>query len=242
MGTDVNIVIKRDCVMRRYENLQYGDETVIRKSLDALADKTTSVEAYRSAFEVLGVELGRVLAKKVGDVRAEETMLVCASEDADWLAKGVENGFGKGELHVSIYWNTRNVVYQSDNGETVEISPIVKAYEEPIANCRLLVIVKSIISSSCVVKTQLTRLIDRVHPQMIVIMAPVMYKDAQPNLLKEFPEEISNKFLFLQFAVDEDRQGSEVIPGVGGMVYPRLGLGDINKKNQYIPQMVRMRM
>lgn len=228
--------------MRRYENLQYGDETVIRKSLDALADKTTSVEAYRSAFEVLGVELGRVLAKKVGDVRAEEIMLVCASEDADWLAKGVENGFGKGELHVSIYWNTRNVVYQSDNGETVEISPIVKAYEEPIANCRLLVIVKSIISSSCVVKTQLTRLIDRVHPQMIVIMAPVMYKDAQPNLLKEFPEEISNKFLFLQFAVDEDRQGSEVIPGVGGMVYPRLGLGDINKKNQYIPQMVRMRM
>ena len=228
--------------MRRYENLQYGDETVIRKSLDALADKTTSVEAYRSAFEVLGVELGRVLAKKVGDVRAEETMLVCASEDADWLAKGVENGFGKGELHVSIYWNTRNVVYQSDNGETVEISPIVKAYEETIANCRLLVIVKSIISSSCVVKTQLTRLIDRVHPQMIVIMAPVMYKDAQPNLLKEFPEEISNKFLFLQFAVDEDRQGSEVIPGVGGMVYPRLGLGDINKKNQYIPQMVRMRM
>lgn len=228
--------------MRRYENLQYGDEKVIRKSLDALADKTTGVEAYRNAFETLGVELGRILAQKVGDVLAKETMLVCASEDADWLAKGVENGFGKGELPVSIYWSTRNTVYQSENGEKIEISPIVKAYEEPIAKCRLLVIVKSIISSSCVVKTQLTRLIDRIHPEMIVIMAPVMYKDAQPNLLKEFPEEISNKFHFLQFAVDEDRQGNEVIPGIGGMVYPRLGLGDINKKNQYIPHMVRMRM
>ena len=228
--------------MRRYENLQYGDEKVIRKSLDALADKTTGVEAYRNAFETLGVELGRILAQKVGDVLAKETMLVCASEDADWLAKGVENGFGKGELPVSIYWSTRNTVYQSENGEKIEISPIIKAYEEPIAKCRLLVIVKSIISSSCVVKTQLTRLIDRIHPEMIVIMAPVMYKDAQPNLLKEFPEEISNKFHFLQFAVDEDRQGNEVIPGIGGMVYPRLGLGDINKKNQYIPQMVRMRM
>ena len=228
--------------MRRYENLQYGDEKVIRKSLDALADKTTGVEAYRNAFEMLGVELGRVLAQKTGDVPAEETMLVCASEDADWLAKGVENGFGKGELPVSVYWNTRNTVYQSENGEKIEISPIVKAYEEPIAKCRLLIIVKSIISSSCVVKTQLTRLIDRVHPEIIAIMAPVMYKDAQPNLLKEFPEEISNKFRFLQFAVDEDRQGNEVIPGIGGMVYPRLGLGDINKKNQYIPQMVRMRM
>lgn len=228
--------------MRRYENLQYGDEKVIRKSLDALADKTTGVEAYRNAFETLGVELGHVLALKVGDLPAEEIMLVCASEDADWLAKGVENGLGKGQLPVSVYWSTRNTVYRSENGEKIEISPIVKAYEEPIEKCRLLVIVKSIISSSCVVKTQLTRLIDRVHPETIIIMAPVMYKDAQPNLLKEFPEEISNKFSFLQFAVDDDRQGSEVIPGIGGMVYPRLGLGDIDKKNQYIPFMVKMRM
>lgn len=228
--------------MRRYENLQYGDEKVIRNSLDVLADKTTSVEAYRNAFETLGVELGHALAQQVCDVPAEEIMLVCASEDADWLAKGVENGLGKGKLPVSVYWSTRNTVYQSENGEKIEISPIVKAYEEPITKCRLLVIVKSIISSSCVVKTQLTRLIDRVHPERIVIMAPVIYKDAQPNLLKEFPEEISNKFYFLQFAVDEDRQGNEVIPGIGGMVYPRLGLGDQDKKNQYIPQMVRMRM
>lgn len=228
--------------MRRYENLQYGDEKVIRNSLDVLADKTTSVEAYRNAFETLGVELGHALAQQVSDVPAEEIMLVCASEDADWLAKGVENGLGKGELPMSVYWSTRNTVYQSENGEKIEISPIVKAYEEPITKCRLLVIVKSIISSSCVVKTQLTRLIDRVHPERIVIMAPVIYKDAQPNLLKEFPEEISNKFYFLQFAVDEDRQGNEVIPGIGGMVYPRLGLGDQDKKNQYIPQMVRMRM
>lgn len=228
--------------MRRYENLQYGNEDLIRKSLDTLADKTTGIEAYRNAFETLGMELGHALNNKIGDVPAEETMLVCASEDADWLAKGVENnGLGKGRLPISVYWSTRNTVYQSEDGERIEISPIIKAYEEPIEKCRLLIIVKSIISSSCVVKTQLTRLIDRIHPEMIVIMAPVMYKDAKPNLLKEFPEEISSKFLFLQFAVDEDRQGSEVIPGIGGMVYPRLGLGDINKKNQYIPQMVRMR-
>lgn len=224
--------------MIRYENLQYGDDELIRKSLDALADKATGVEAYRNAFETLGI----ILAREVGDVPAEETMLVCASEDADWLAKGVENGLGKGKLPISVYWNTRNTVYESENGEKIDISPIIKAYEEPIAKCRLLLVVKSIISFSCVVRTQLTRLIDRVHPEMIVIMAPVMYKDAQPNLLKEFPKEISGKFHFLQFAVDEERQGGEVIPGIEGMVYPRLGLGDLDKKNRYIPQMVRMRM
>lgn len=154
--------------MRRYENLQYGDEKVIRNSLDVLADKTTSVEAYRNAFETLGVELGHALAQQVSDVPAKEIMLVCASEDADWLAKGVENGLGKGELPMSVYWSTRNTVYQSENGEKIEISPIVKAYEEPITKCRLLVIVKSIISSLRVVKTQLTRLIDCVHPRELL--------------------------------------------------------------------------
>ena len=124
----------------------------------------------------------------------------------------------------------------------MEISPIVKAYEDPIKKCRLLVIVKSIIGSSCVVKTQLTRLIDRVHPEKIAIIAPVMYKDGKPNLEKEFPEEISKKFCFLTFAVDDERKDNEVIPGVGGMVYSRLGLGNIETKNQYIPKMVKERM
>ena len=125
--------------MRRYENLQYGNETLIRESLNTLADKTTGVEAYRNAFETLGKELGKTLAQKVGNVPAEETMLVCASEDADWLGKGVETGFDKGKLPVSVYWNTRDTIYESDKGEKVEISPIVKAYEEPIEKCRLLV-------------------------------------------------------------------------------------------------------
>lgn len=228
--------------MRKYENLQYGNKDVIRRSLDTLVDKNSNTDAYRDAFETLGKELGRVLAQKVSDVPAKEIMLVCASEDADWLANGVENGLNKGKLPVSVYWSIRNTVYQSENGEKIEISPIVKAYEEPIENCRWLIIVKSIISSSCVVKTQLTRLINRIKPEMIAIIAPVMYKDAQPNLLNEFPEEISKKFYFLQFAVDDERQNNEVIPGIGGMVYSRLGLGDINKKNQYIPNMVKKRI
>lgn len=53
VGIDINVVIKSNRVMRRYENLQYGDAKAIRKSLDTLADKTTGVEAYRSAFEML---------------------------------------------------------------------------------------------------------------------------------------------------------------------------------------------
>lgn len=229
--------------MRRFKNLQNADEQLVRCMLDKLADKSTGVDDYRDAFNKLGVELGKVLASEIDGISSEEIMLVCASEDADWLAAGVESGIGKGDLKKSVYWSTRETVYKDENGGTLEISPIVKAYEEPIENCRLLVVVKSIISSSCVVKTQLTRLIGKINPERIVIMAPVMYKDGVPNLMSEFPESVNSKFEFLAFAIDEDRlENGEVVPGIGGMVYPRLGLGDIAAKNSYIPETVMRRL
>lgn len=228
--------------MRKYQDSQYEKPGLIRDSLEVLANKTTNEKEYRSAFETLGKELGKILARTMGDIPTTEIMLVCASEDADWLAKGVEAGFNRGKLPISVYWSTRLTIYESEEGEKVEISPIVKAYEEQIDKCRLLVIVKSIISSSCVVKTQLTRLIDHVNPEIIAIMAPVMYITSKDNLKKAFPEDISKKFQFLTFAVDDQQEGSEIIPGVGGMVYQRLGLGDINLKNKYIPDMVKARM
>jgi uracil phosphoribosyltransferase len=228
--------------MRTFENLQYGDEGVIKASLEALTDKTTGVENYRKAFRILGEELGKILAREYKVIPAAQIMLVCASEDADWLATGVELGFGKGELKKSVYWSTREVVHINEDGSMVEISPIEKAYEEPISDCQLLVIVKSIISTSCVVKTQLTRLIGKINPRQIAILAPVMYKDGIPNLMREFPKEINCKFHFVTFAIDDERQGCEVIPGIGGMVYSRLGLVDIGTKNHYIPEMVLRKM
>lgn len=224
--------------MRTYSNLKYGDEKTIKTSLGLLINKETSVVEYRKAFYTLGMELGKVLSFTYKDIPASLTMLVCANEDADWLAMGVESGYNKGVLRKSVYWTTREVIYDNKEDLKVEITPIKKAFEEPIEKCELLLIVKSIISTSCVVKTQLTRLIGKIHPERIAILAPVIYKDGVPNLLKEFPEDISCKFHFIYFAMDDERINAEVIPGIGGMVYSRLGLGDINEKNSYIPKMV----
>lgn len=224
--------------MRTYKNLNIGNREIILSSLKALADYSTNVEDYRNAFLSLGIELGKVLAEKYNDIPPTQIMLGCASEDADWLGTGVECGFNKGKLKKSIYWNSRETVFEDSTGHKTEIAPIEKAFEEQMDNCQLLIIVKSIISSSCVVKTQLTRLIGHLCPTQIAIAAPVMYRDGEPNLRKEFPDEISRKFQFFTFAIDDERKGSEVVPGIGGMVYPRLGLGDINEKNSYIPSVV----
>ena len=69
----------------------------------------------------------------------------------------------------------------------VELSPIVKSYIDPDAfSCDTMIIVKSIISTSCVVKTQINYLVDKTNPERIIIVAPVMYKDAKSNLKQNF--------------------------------------------------------
>lgn len=71
-----------------------------------------------------------------------------------------------------------------------------------------------------------------------------MYKDASNNLHREFPSEISSKFKFVYFAIDDEiNENNEIIPEIGGMVYPRLGLGnDEHEKNSYIPNIIKTRI
>ena len=62
--------------MRRFENLPNVDEKLVRCMLDKLADKSTGVDDYRDAFCKLGVELGKVLASEIEEIRPDEIMLV----------------------------------------------------------------------------------------------------------------------------------------------------------------------
>lgn len=203
-----------------------------------LSDPHTNVENYRNTFYKLGKILGQAFNSETNNL-AGRTMVACASEDADWLVSGVLEQLPDNPS-MAVFWNER-VKLSNDN--SIEISPIIKAYIEPIAECDTLVLVKSIISTSCVVKTQLTRLVNEINPSRIFILSPVMYKDARKSLEKEFPGPIVSKFYFITLAVDDRRDPSgNVLPGIGGMVYPRLGLGDFLEKNNYIPELVKRRM
>jgi len=187
----------------------------------------------------LGKALGTSLNQHTNN-NYGETMLACASEDADWLARGVLESLSQKQVSLAVFWNERITLDEINN---VEYSPIIKSYIEPIEGCQTLILVKSIISTSCVVKTQLTRLVNTIKPHDIYIVSPVMYKDASSRLEKEFPISISKKFHFFTFAIDtiKDIQG-HVLPGVGGMVYPKLGLGDSHEKNKYVPNLVKERV
>lgn len=224
--------------MRIYKNISYKTDKGTIHLMQALSKPQISVEEYRQTFYELGKALGLLLNSKTGG-NYGNTMLACASEDTDWLAHGVLDSISCENLSLSVFWNER--IKLNDKG--LEYSPIIKSYSEPIENCKTLIMVKSIISTSCVVKTQLTRMLDELKPQDIYIVAPVMYKDSQKSLENEFPLSISKKFNYVTFAVDTVKDSlNRIIPGVGGMVYPKLGLGDIHEKNKYIPQLVKERI
>ena len=225
--------------MRIYKNITYNSDLPTIQALQALSKPGISVGDYKNAFYQIGSALGDLLNKKM-DNNYGNTMLACASEDADWLASGVLDSISQKDVSLAVFWNERVTLSQKTK---LEYSPIIKSYIEPIENCKTLILVKSIISTSCVVKFQLLHLINKINPEKILILAPVMYKNAQVGLIREFPDSINSKFQFLTFAIDTERSLSgEVIPGVGGMVYPKLGLGDIHEKNKYIPQLVLARL
>ncbi|MEZ5672296.1 MAG: hypothetical protein R3E08_07865 [Thiotrichaceae bacterium] len=52
---------------------------------------------------------------------------------------------------------------------------------------RVLIIVKSVISGACVVKTNLTYLIQDIEPESIFVVSPVIHVQAPEKLAKEFP-------------------------------------------------------
>ncbi len=116
--------------------------------------------------------------------------------------------------------------------EDLKVAPILKKYQEPSEKkVNYLVVVKSIISGACVVKTNLVNLIQKIEPEKIFIVAPVIYHNAEEKLKSEFESEIYDKFQFFYFAKDDERTPSgEVIPGIGGIVYDRLGFNGQEEK------------
>lgn len=225
--------------MRTYKNLRFDDDKITIRLMQTLSQPNISVTSYRKTFYEIGKALGQLLNKKTNG-NYGNTMLACASEDADWLAHGVLDGISQKEVSLAVFWNERVTL---DSKTSLEYSPIIKSFVEEIKDCKTLILVKSIISTSCVVKTQLNRLINDISPKKIYIVAPVMYKDAEKSLKREFPANITEKFEFLTFAIDSERDKVHgIIPGVGGMVYPKLGLGDMHNKNRYMPEIVKERI
>ena len=216
-----------------------------QRLLSVLADTRSSTEAYREAMLGLGGALGRTIAAENPSIRSQQVYLVCTVEDADFLARGMlsslqEAGVPADRIRVACFWNERVRQFEGSDRETFDIAPIVKAYrEDGDVSTAMLVMVKSIISGACVVKTNLSALIEKATPAKVIVAAPVMVRGADERLAAEFPEETARRFSYVTFALDDPAGPNHLVePGIGGSVYARLGMDD---KTSYVPNLVRER-
>jgi hypothetical protein len=221
--------------MRKYSNIITEDPT-IRGYLDTLVSPVVSSEEYSLAFLQLGVKLSECINKTINI--KDEVIVASTTEDADWLTKGIFDNLLPLKKHLAVFWNKRTHPFENSN---ITIAPIVKTYIESDKKCDVLVICKSIIYTSCVVRTNLNFLIENANPEKIIIAAPVIFKSAEELLKSEFPLAVSSKFKFVYFAIDDQVNKGMVVPGVGGDVYTKMGFKNSEEKNKYIPNIVKER-
>lgn len=209
--------------------------------LGRLVDKATGSKDYAQAMYALGNEFGKLIYAKISHAE-KDIVLASTVEDADYLGKGIIDVLeerGK-RVFLTVFWNKR-FTPNKENGIT--IAPIVKEYHESkYGNVDTIIVIKSIIASSCVVRTNLTKLIEESNPDQILIVAPVLLQGATKSLEIEFEDDVIKKFEYFYFAEDDQRtDDGYVYPGIGGDVYQRLGFESEKEKNRYVPDIVKER-
>lgn len=210
--------------------------------VEALPHLKGRVSDYRDNMRQLGSHLADSLLPQLAQQPAKDICVICTVEDADFLARGLIETLEAHALGATTrmicMWNQRI------KNEGISLSPVLRVYEESYdKRDAVFIVVKSIISGACVVKTNLTRAVTAAHPKRIFVVSPVMLQGAEQRLADEFPAEVSQKFEFVHFATDTEKStdGEQVIPGIGGSIYELLGLGDLTTKNRYVPDIVRER-
>jgi len=226
---------------RAYSAIAQNKLDRIEPLLNTLADKGTQASDYQTSLYQLGIELGDAVLAQIGN-DSSGICLACTVEDADYFAKGILSHLESNGKAVAFtcLWNQR---FSPFGVQDLTIAPIYREYREPSDRpIKYLIVAKTIISSGCVVRTNLLHLIEKLEPEKIFIVAPVIHSQSEERLQDEFEPETYNKFQFLYLAKDSDRTPSgEIVPGVGGLVYERLGIQDAITEKRYIPDIVKTR-
>lgn len=224
---------------RKYTNISTNDVEA-RNLVDEIASAGLDVQRYREVMIAMGRKLAQQIVLSIPSSDHNDICVVCTVEDADFLAQGVvdvltDSGMGP-RVKLLCLWN------EKVRNEGISLSPVIRQYKEESTTSKVdYIIVKSIISGACVVKTNLTRALSMHDYGSIFVASPVMLEGADGRLAREFPPEVANQFKYFSLATDSEKSGEDVLPGIGGSVYERLGLGDEDTKNKILPSIVKTR-
>lgn len=205
-----------------------------RQALQNLLMHTNAPAKYQETMTKIGQYLGQALERQIPS--SAKCLVASTAEDADFLSKGIIDVLAnKHCTKAAVFWNNH---YSIPGGS---VAPVVHKFLQPgFEETNALIVVKSVISGSCVVRTNILELIERLRLDVIYIVSPVMHTKAEISLRSEFPRDISDKFQFVYFAIDSEKDATgEVKPGIGGQIYQLLGMNDQPAKTSFMPELVR---
>lgn len=212
-----------------------------REHLSALLNAQDDVPAYRQTMHALGQKLGEHIFDEL--TQLSSVCLVSTAEDADYLTRGlleVLNRIRTLEVTLVCFWHDRWTI---GDEQKISVAPITRRYVEPFDKDHVdaVIVLKSIIASSCVVRTDLTEVLTLTKPEQIFILAPVAYSHSWESLAREFSQEISEKFDYVYFAEDSEMDDEGLlVPGIGGNVYDLLGMPKVEGRS-YGPRLIKER-
>ena len=197
-------------------------------------------DKYRQAMYHLGGALGEQLSQELAGLSS--ICVVSTAEDADYLTRGlleVLDRLPSLDIALVCFWHER----WRAGKENISVAPITRRYIEPKSKGHVdaVIVLKSIIATSCVVRTDLTEILTTTQPDQIFIVAPVAYAKSRESLRSEFSPDVSEKFDYLYFAEDSEMDGSGTVwPGIGGSLYELLDI-QVGKDRSYGPSLIKER-
>lgn len=217
---------------------------VARHALQQLIKDNVSVAEYQKAMYELGAQLGQLFCQKHQGIK-KPVLVVSTAEDTDYLVAGFIQVLTANNIKtkIAVFWN-----HHYSLPDKSSVAPIVNQFlEDDYQTCGHIAMMKSIISGSCVIHTNLAALINEivlVNIADIAVLAPVMYEQAPHNLNNVFTQKIAEKFSFYSLAIDSQRDDNGIVyPGIGGEVYGKLGLADQPAlMGTFIPNLVRQKL
>lgn len=190
--------------------------------------------------------LGDCLAHRISesvDFKGKIVLVVAGVEDVDSLGSGFIEVLTRAgaDVRLTCLWMDRKTLNVPGREE---VANIIQEYMDPIPpHVDHFVVLKSIVSSSCTIRTSLLRMLDETEAEHIHVASPVMLKGARRRLEAEFPASVGDKFEYWILAVDAQAdENGNVIPGIGGSVYQRMGFTSQQDKNFYMPALVADRI
>lgn len=122
---------------------------------------------YRQVMTGLGQELGPAVVPQLPS--RDGVVLICTNEDDDFLARGLLETLKAANCQVSLacFWNDRVHL-----GWGEDRAPILRRYVEPMQRPTTFLVLKSIISGSCVIGTNISELVYTEQPTHIFVLSP----------------------------------------------------------------------